>query len=57
MRITGAVLEEVGRPSPYRESRPLTIGALDLAEPGPTELLVRMETASVCHLRREDMNR
>ncbi|HEY0373430.1 MAG TPA: alcohol dehydrogenase catalytic domain-containing protein [Amnibacterium sp.] len=49
MRITGAVLEAVGRPTPYRESRPLTIGALELADPGPTELLVRIEAAGLCH--------
>lgn len=49
MRITGAVLEEIGRPSPYRDSQPLSIAELDLADPGPTELLVRIEAAGVCH--------
>ncbi|HEV7622710.1 MAG TPA: alcohol dehydrogenase catalytic domain-containing protein [Amnibacterium sp.] len=49
MRIMGAVLEEVGRPAPYRRSRPLTVGELDLAEPGPTELRVRVEAAGLCH--------
>src|SRR5437899_1792228 len=49
MRITGAVLEEVGAPPPYRTSRPLTVGELDLADPGPTELLVRVEAAGICH--------
>src|SRR5579875_2360496 len=49
MRITGAVLEEVGRPAPFRESRPITVGPLELAEPGPTELLVAIEAAGVCH--------
>jgi alcohol dehydrogenase len=49
MRITGAVLEETGRPAPYRDSRPLTVGDLELADPGPTELLVRIEAAGVCH--------
>lgn len=49
MQITGAVLEEIGRPRPYATSRPLTISRLELAEPGPTEVLVRVEAAGVCH--------
>ena len=49
MRIRGAVLEESGRPGPYAESRPITVGELELAEPGPDELLVRIEAAGVCH--------
>jgi alcohol dehydrogenase len=49
MRITGAVLEEIGRSAPYRDSLPLTVGALELADPGPTELLVRIEAAGICH--------
>ncbi|PWH07367.1 alcohol dehydrogenase [Brachybacterium endophyticum] len=49
MTIRGAVLEEMGRERPYAESRPITIGELDLGEPGPTEILVRMEAAGVCH--------
>lgn len=49
MKITGAVLEEVGRPGPWAQSLPLTVGELDLAEPGPGEVLVEMEAAGVCH--------
>jgi alcohol dehydrogenase len=49
MRIRGAVLEEIGRARPYRESAPLTVGELELAPPGPGEILVRMEAAGVCH--------
>ncbi|MDH2444921.1 alcohol dehydrogenase catalytic domain-containing protein [Amnibacterium sp. CER49] len=49
MRITGAVLEESGHPSPYRDSRPLTVSELELAAPGSTELLVRIEAAGLCH--------
>ena len=49
MRIRGAVLEEIGRPRPYIESRPLSVGELELAPPGDTELLVRIETAGLCH--------
>jgi len=49
MKIRGAVLEEIGRPRPFADSRPITIGDLDLDEPGPTELLVRIEAAGLCH--------
>ena len=33
MKITGAVLEEVGRPGPWAETRPLTVGELELEGP------------------------
>ena len=49
MRVTGAVLEEVGRPGPWAQTRPLTVGELDLNEPGRGEVLVEMEAAGVCH--------
>ena len=49
MRITGAVLEESGRPGPFAETTPLTVAELELAPPGRTELLVRIEVAGVCH--------
>lgn len=49
MRITGAVLEEVGRPGPWAQTRPLTVSELDLDGPGPGEVLVEMEAAGVCH--------
>lgn len=43
------MLEEIGRARPYAESRPLTVGELDLAAPGSGELLVRVEAAGLCH--------
>ncbi|TLP94724.1 zinc-binding dehydrogenase [Nesterenkonia salmonea] len=49
MKITGAVLEEIGRPSPYADSTPLSISELELQDPQATELLIRMEAAGVCH--------
>lgn len=49
MKIRGAVLERIGATAPYAESVPITIGELDLAEPGPGELLVRIEAAGLCH--------
>jgi Zn-dependent alcohol dehydrogenase len=49
MKIRGAVLEQIGLPRPYAESRPLSVGELDLAPPGDSELLVRIEAAGLCH--------
>ncbi|MFE2941866.1 alcohol dehydrogenase catalytic domain-containing protein [Streptomyces sp. NPDC059255] len=49
MRIRGAVLQESGRSRPFAESTPIVVDELDLAAPGPTELLVRIEAAGICH--------
>jgi alcohol dehydrogenase len=49
VNITGAVLEQIGRDRPFGASRPLTICDLELDDPGPGELLVRVEAAGVCH--------
>ncbi|MBB4137591.1 zinc-binding dehydrogenase [Gordonia humi] len=49
MRIRGAVLEEIGRSTPYSDSLPLTISDVDLDDPAPGELLVRIEAAGLCH--------
>ena len=49
MQIHGAVLEQSGAAGPFARSRPLTVGPLELDEPGPGELRVRIEAAGVCH--------
>lgn len=49
MRIRAALLRELGLPRPYAESRPLAITELELEEPGPGELLVRVGAAGLCH--------
>lgn len=49
MKISGAVLEEVGRPGPWALTRPLTVGELELDSPGPGEVLVQIAAAGVCH--------
>lgn len=49
MRITGAVLEQSGASAPFAQSRPFTVGELDLDPPGAGELLVRIEAAGICH--------
>ena len=49
MRITGAVLEQSGSPTPYAESRPFSVEELELDDPAEDELLIRIEAAGVCH--------
>ncbi|PJE18137.1 MAG: alcohol dehydrogenase [Mycobacterium sp.] len=49
IHIRGAVLERIGAPRPYTQSRPISIVELDLQGPGPGEVLVRVEAAGVCH--------
>ncbi|MGC0328148.1 alcohol dehydrogenase [Streptomyces sp. SAI-170] len=48
-RIRGAVLESCDNTRPFAESRPITVCELELAGPGPDEVLVRIEAAGVCH--------
>ncbi len=49
MEIRGAVLHQSPAPRPYADSAPLAVGPLELAAPGPEELLVRIEVAGLCH--------
>lgn len=49
MKITAAVLEEIGRPGPYADTRPLSVGPIDLAGPRRGEVLVRVAAAGLCH--------
>lgn len=49
MKIRAALLREMGKPIPYAQSRPLTIETLDLAPPGPDEVLVRIMATGLCH--------
>lgn len=49
MRIFAAVLEEIGRPRPYAQSKPISVSEVELGEPGPTEILVKLEAAGICH--------
>lgn len=49
MKITAAVLHELGASRPYHRSCPLRIEQIDLAEPGPGEVLVQMKAAGICH--------
>ena len=49
MLIQGAVLEEMGREFPFSQSKPLTISQIELSDPRESEILVRIETAGICH--------
>lgn len=49
MRIKAAVLEAMGTPPPYAETRPLRIQEVELDPPGPGEVLVRIGAAGLCH--------
>jgi alcohol dehydrogenase len=49
MQIIGAVLTEAGRSRPYAESKPISMVELELDEPRPGEVLVKIEAAGLCH--------
>jgi alcohol dehydrogenase len=49
MKTKAAVLYEMQRPSPYASSRPLALEELELAAPGPGEVLVEIAAAGLCH--------
>ncbi|MEZ5156931.1 MAG: zinc-dependent alcohol dehydrogenase family protein [Solirubrobacterales bacterium] len=49
MKVRSAVLREMGASEPYAESRPLEITELELAPPGPGELLIAVGAAGLCH--------
>jgi alcohol dehydrogenase len=49
MKIRAAVLNAMGAPTPYAKSRPLSIEEVELRDPGPGEILVRMGAAGLCH--------
>jgi alcohol dehydrogenase len=49
-RIAAAVLTQSGgNAAPYATSKPLEVHALDLADPKPGEVLVRIDAAGICH--------
>jgi alcohol dehydrogenase len=49
MKIRAAVLSQMGTPTPYAKTRPLSIEELDLAPPGHGEVLVKIAAAGLCH--------
>ena len=49
MKIRAAILDEMGRPGPYAQSRPVAIETIELDAPGPGEVLVKITAAGLCH--------
>lgn len=49
MKTKAAVLREIGLPAPYAQSLPLSIEEIELADPGPGEIRVRIRAAGLCH--------
>lgn len=49
MQIQAAVLDKMGVAAPYAQSRPLAIRTLELAPPGPDEVLIKVAAAGLCH--------
>lgn len=49
MKVRAAVLNEMGAAMPYAMSKPLSIEEVELRDPGPGEILVRMGAAGLCH--------
>ena len=49
MKIKAAVLSAMGASHPYAGSLPLSIEEVDLAPPGPGEVLIKVAAAGLCH--------
>lgn len=49
MRAKAAVLYAMEKPTPYSESRPLSIEEVEVMPPGPGEVLVEIVGAGLCH--------
>lgn len=49
MKTRAAVLQTIGLPAPYAESRPLRVREVELDAPGQGEVLIRVHAAGLCH--------
>jgi alcohol dehydrogenase len=49
MKTRAALLETIGAPAPYAQSKPLRVTEVELAPPGHGEVLLRMRAAGLCH--------
>ncbi len=49
MKTKAAVLYEMEQPRPYADTHPLRLEELELASPGPGEVLVEIAAAGLCH--------
>jgi len=49
MQVRAAVLRHMNVAPPYAQSKPIAIETIELAPPGPGEVLVRIRAAGLCH--------
>jgi len=49
VKTRAAILQQAPVEPPYADTRPLAIETVDLADPGPGEVLVRIRAAGLCH--------
>ena len=49
MKMLAAVLDRMQIPPPYAQSKPVSVETIELGEPGPGEVLVRITAAGLCH--------
>ncbi|WP_231446518.1 alcohol dehydrogenase catalytic domain-containing protein [Brevibacterium zhoupengii] len=49
MKIQGAVLNQMGAERPYARTKPLEIRDIELDDPGPDEVLIKITAAGLCH--------
>lgn len=49
MKIQGAVLNHMGAERPYAQTKPLEIRDIELDDPGPDEVLIKISAAGLCH--------
>jgi alcohol dehydrogenase len=49
VKVKAAVLHAMGAKPPFAQTRPLAIESLELAPPGPGEVLVKIAAAGLCH--------
>jgi alcohol dehydrogenase len=47
--MKAAILNEMGRPRPYADSKPLVVEDVGLEPPGPGELLIKIRATGLCH--------
>lgn len=49
MKMRAAILDQMQKPLPYAQSRPISVETVELDAPGPGEVLVKMAGAGLCH--------
>ena len=49
MRMTAAILHQLGLPAPFAESRPFRIDDVDIEGPGEGEVLLEVRAGGLCH--------